>query len=95
MVRIMAEEVKINKAQRVLRGEVLSDKMDKTIVVRVERTYIHPKFKKVMRTFKNYKVHDEVEKANVGDVVEISQGRPVSKTKYMYLDKIISNNSSK
>lgn len=75
--------------KHILTGEVISDKMDKTIVVKVERTYTHPRFKKVMRTAKKYKVHDEAEAAKVGDVVEIYEGRPMSKTKYMYLARII------
>ena len=77
------------KQRRLLTGKVVSDKMDKTLVVRVERTYIHPRLQKVMRTTKKYKVHDEAEAAGMGDVVEIYQGRPVSKTKYMYLARVI------
>lgn len=76
-------------APRMLTGEVISDKMDKTVVVRVVRSYIHPRLKKVMRVSKKYKVHDEAESATVGDVVEIREGRPLSKTKYMYLARII------
>ncbi len=82
-----------SKVQRILTGSVISDKMDKTIVVRVERSYIHPRLKKVMRTAKKYKVHDETESASVGDVVEIYEGRPLSKTKYMYLARIIKAHS--
>jgi small subunit ribosomal protein S17 len=78
-----------NTEKRLLIGEVVSDKMDKTIVVKVERTYIHPRLKKVMRTAKKYKVHDEQEQAQVGDQVAIYEGRPVSKTKYMYLANIV------
>ena len=76
-------------APRMLTGEVISDKMDKTVVVRVVRSYIHPRLKKVMRVSKKYKVHDESESATVGDVVEIREGRPLSKTKYMYLARIL------
>jgi len=74
---------------RKLTGEVVSDKMDKTIVVRVERSYIHPLLKKVMRTSKKYKVHDDSQSASQGDIVEIYEGRPLSKTKYMYLARIV------
>ena len=63
--------------------------MDKTIVVKTERTYTASRFHKVMRTFKKYKVHDENEQAKVGDIVEFYEGRPVSKTKYMYLARSI------
>ncbi|MBA3954548.1 30S ribosomal protein S17 [Candidatus Dependentiae bacterium] len=75
--------------KRVLTGEVISDKMDKTIVVKVERTYTHPRLQKVMRIAKKYKVHDESETAHAGDLVEIYEGRPMSKTKYMYLARVV------
>jgi small subunit ribosomal protein S17 len=77
------------KAQRVLVGKVVSDKMQKTIVVSVQRTYVHQRLKKVMRTSKNYKVHDEHAQARSGDIVKIYAGRPKSKTKYMYLAEIV------
>jgi small subunit ribosomal protein S17 len=70
-------------------GEVISKKMQKTITVRVERTFTDPYSKKVLRRSKKYHVHDEQEQANVGDVVEIYEGRPVSKTKFMYLGRTI------
>ncbi|MCL4361138.1 30S ribosomal protein S17 [Candidatus Dependentiae bacterium] len=79
----------VNKPKRTLVGEVISDKMDKTIVVKVERGFIHPRVKKYLKTYRKYKVHDEDGKANVGDMVEIYEGRPVSKTKFMYLHRII------
>lgn len=70
-------------------GVVVSDKMDKTIVVKYERAFKHDEFTKTMRSIKKYKVHDEDEQAQVGDLVEFYEGRPVSKTKYMYLARII------
>jgi len=79
----------VEKKQRTLVGEVVSDKMEKTIVVKVERTYVHPRLQKVMRSVKKYKVHDADKVAKLGDSVEIYEGRPVSKTKYMYLAKVI------
>lgn len=75
--------------KRLLTGLVISDKMSKTVVVKVERSYIHPMYKKVMRTSKKYKVHDAEERAKVGDVVEIFEGSHKSKTKYMYLHRIV------
>ena len=78
------------KKQLTLKGLVVSDKMQKTIVVEVERTNMHPRLQKVMRTVKKYKVHDENEAASTGDYVEFYQGRPVSKTKYMYLAGVVS-----
>lgn len=83
------------KPKRIFRGQVVSDKMDKTVVVRVERTYIHPLLEKVIRTSKKYKVHDESETAHLGDVVEIYEGRPVSKTKYMYLARVVESSAKK
>ncbi len=77
------------KKKRVMVGEVISDKMDKTVVVKVVRDYRHPLFNKVVKTSKKYKVHDVQEQASIGDTVEFYEGRPVSKTKYMYLSRII------
>ena len=74
--------------KKTLAGIVVSDKMDKTVVVRVTRSYRHPVVGKVMRTSKCYKVHDENEQASIGDHVEIFEGRPKSKTKYMYLASV-------
>lgn len=87
----MAQEL---TKKRMLVGEVISDKMDKTIVVKVERTFIHPLLKKVVKKFKKFKAHDENELANVGDMVEIYEGRPVAKTKYMHLHKVIKHKLS-
>ena len=81
------EEKKIVKKTMI--GTVISDKMDKTVVVKVSRTYIHPYVEKVVRTDKKYKVHDDKEIAQEGDIVEICEGRPVSKTKYMYLVRVV------
>lgn len=88
------KDIKNKKSKHVLIGEVVSDKMDKTVVVKVERTSMHPKLGKVMRSSKNYKVHDEQEQAKVGDRVVIYEGRPVSKTKYMYLEKVLESGSA-
>ena len=74
---------------RTLQGKVVSDAMQKTIVVSVERTYKHPTLGKVMRSSKKYKAHDEQSTARVGDVVEIQETRPLSKTKHMALIRII------
>lgn len=78
-----------DKAGKVMEGVVVSDKMQKSIVVRVVRTYTHPLYNKVVKTNKKYKVHDVAEEARPGDVVEIQEGRPLSKTKYMYLHRIV------
>jgi small subunit ribosomal protein S17 len=75
--------------KNILIGQVVSDKMDKTVVVKVQRTFTHPRFKKIVRSIKKYKVHDEKELAKVGDVIEIFEGKPMSKTKYMYLHRVV------
>ena len=62
-------------------GKVVSDKMDKTLVVAVERKFNHPAFKKVVKTSKKYKVHDERNECNIGDVIQICECRPLSKQK--------------
>ncbi|MBN1549732.1 30S ribosomal protein S17 [Candidatus Babeliales bacterium] len=82
----MAEQT---KKQRLMRGTVVSDKTEKTIVVQIARDYRHPVLGKVIRSVKKYKVHDENEAAQVGDIVDFYEGRPVSKTKYMYLSRVV------
>jgi small subunit ribosomal protein S17 len=77
------------KKVRTMIGAVVSDKMDKTVVVKVERTFIHPTYKKVVTRFKKYKAHDEEQASAIGDVVEIIECRPLSKTKHMMLNRII------
>ena len=67
--------------KRVLQGVVVSDKNDKTVVVKVERRFIHPLFKKTVRRTKNYKAHDEGNVKKVGDEVFIEECRPISKDK--------------
>jgi small subunit ribosomal protein S17 len=63
------------------KGIVVSDKMDKTIVVKVSQLKTHPRYKKRYRVFKKYKVHDPENKFKVGDVVEFVECRPLSKEK--------------
>ena len=67
--------------KRILQGTVVSDKNDKTIVVKVERRFTHPLFKKTVRRSKNYKAHDEANACKVGDRVSIQESRPISKDK--------------
>ncbi len=67
--------------KRVLQGVVVSDKQDKTVVVKVERRFTHPLLKKTVRRTKNYHAHDESNAAKTGDVVLIQEGRPLSKLK--------------
>lgn len=74
----MSNEVKI---RRKFSGVVVSDAMDKTIVVRVERIKVHPKYGKQYKASKKYKVHDEENKYRVDDKVEFVECRPISKDK--------------
>jgi small subunit ribosomal protein S17 len=67
--------------RRILQGTVVSDKADKTIVVRVDRRFMHGLYKKVIRRSKRYAAHDEVNACKVGDVVRIRECRPISKRK--------------
>jgi small subunit ribosomal protein S17 len=67
--------------KRVLQGVVVSDKQDKTIVVKVERRFTHPVLKKTVRRTKNYHAHDEANAAKSGDMVSIVESRPHSKLK--------------
>jgi small subunit ribosomal protein S17 len=67
--------------RRVMNGVVVSDKQDKTIVVRVERRVMHPLYKKFISRSKKYAVHDETNKHKVGDLVLIRECRPISKNK--------------
>jgi small subunit ribosomal protein S17 len=67
--------------KRVLQGTVVSDKNDKTVVVRVDRAFTHPLLKKTVRRSKKYHAHDEANAAKVGDVVRIEESAPISKTK--------------
>ena len=67
--------------KRVLQGVVVSDKNDKTIVVKVERRFTHPLLKKTVRRTKNYHAHDEGNAHKGGDIVWIEEGRPMSKLK--------------
>lgn len=74
-------EKQIKKSKKVLKGVVVSDKMDKTVVVKVTRFVEHKKYGKRIKKTKNYKAHDELNVKKVGDVVEIEETRPISKDK--------------
>lgn len=69
-------------------GKVVSDKMDKTIVVAVETVKRHPLYKKTMKVTKKYKAHDENNEAKIGDIVLIMETRPLSKDKNWRLVKV-------
>ncbi len=75
--------------RRRLTGVVAKDKMDKTVVVEVTRTTIHPLYRKVMRVASRYMAHDEQNLARVGDEVAIVESRPVSKRKRWTLETVL------
>jgi len=84
----MESEKNIKKYRKFI-GEVVSDKMQKTIIVRIDRTKIHPKYHKRYAVGKRYKVHDEENKAKIGNIVEFAECRPLSKDKRWRLVRII------
>ena len=86
-----AAPVRGHKKERV--GEVLSSKMTKTIVVRVQRRFPHPEFKKVITQYNKFYAHDEKSEARPGDRVRIQECRPLSKTKRWRLVEVVDRNT--
>ena len=80
--------------KKTMAGVVVSNKMDKTVVVKVERRFSHPVFKKVVKTTKKYKVHDEKNECLEGDFIRFQETRPLSKEKRWRLLGIISRDKS-
>ena len=74
-------------------GEVISNTMAKTIIVRVERRFPHPKYKKVITGYKKFYAHDEKNEAKIGDRVRIEETRPLSKTKRWRLVAVLERSS--
>ena len=70
-------------------GRVVSDKMDKTVVVEVERLRRHPLYKKTMRVKRRFKAHDAANACQVGDMVRIKESRPLSREKRWIVEKIL------
>lgn len=77
--------------KRTVRGLVISAKQDKTVVVRVERLVLHPRYKKYIRKFTKYYAHDEENQAQEGDMIEIAQTRPLSKLKRWRLTEVVTS----
>jgi small subunit ribosomal protein S17 len=75
--------------KKVYSGKVVSDKMDKTVVVAVTRTFQHPLYKKTVRKITKFKAHDEENKCKAGDKVQIVESRPLSKDKRWAVIKIM------
>ena len=84
---LQSKQKRLNRKTRI--GMVISDKMDKTITVRVDMTAMHPVYDKLVRTSTKFKAHDEKDVAGMGDTVKIEETRPLSKTKRWRLVEII------
>lgn len=88
----MSEEIQSVSSDKLTRtevGRVMSNKMEQTATVQVERKIKHPIYGKYMRRSKKYHVHDEKNELNIGDMVQIKECRPLSKTKSWTLDKVL------
>lgn len=75
--------------KRTLEGVVVSNKGDKTIVVQVERKYLHPRYRKTIRTHKKYMAHDAENICNIGDTVLIQEAAPISRRKCWVMQSVI------
>jgi small subunit ribosomal protein S17 len=86
----MNEQVKETEtSKRTLVGEVVSDKMDKSVTVLIKRQMKHPLYGKIIERSKKYHAHDESNQVKAGDVVEIQEGRPISKTKSWTVTRVV------
>ena len=86
----MSDEQTTERGRRKLRtGVVVSDKMDKTVLVRIDRTVTHPLYKKTVRRSSKFAAHDEQNDAHVGDTVRVMETRPVSKSKRWRVVEIV------
>lgn len=82
-------ENKVEKSARTLTGTVVSDKMNKTVTVLVERKVKHPLYGKIIRLSKKYHAHDENNEYHTGDIVTIMECRPISRTKTWNVSQIV------
>ncbi len=89
----ISEKAMSEKVLRIQTGSVVSDKMDKSAVVMIERKVKHPIYGKFMKKSTKLHIHDEDNECGVGDVVQISECRPISKTKSWTLVKIVTKAS--
>ena len=90
----MSNDLAINKVVRTLSGRVVSDKMDKTVTVLVERKVKHPLIGKVIRRSNKFHAHDETNECKEGDLVVIEETRPLSKSKTWKVSKVIAKSTS-
>jgi small subunit ribosomal protein S17 len=79
----------MRELRKALEGTVVSDKMDKTVVVTIARTTRHPLYGKIIKVNKKYKAHDEDNAAKIGDTVRIRECRPISKEKKFFVEEIL------
>ena len=84
----MTETTKV-ALKRTLVGKVVSDKMDKTVTVLIERHVKHPLYGKIIMRSNKYHAHDETNQVKAGDTVEIQEGRPISKTKAWTVTRVV------
>ena len=75
--------------KKMLQGRVVSDGADKTVTVNIERRFAHPLYEKVVTTSKKYLAHDEANECTVGDLVEITSCRPISKRKRFAVTRVV------
>jgi small subunit ribosomal protein S17 len=85
----MAAETIKTAGKKVFQGRVVSDKMEKTIVIQVDGRMVHPLYKKYVRFSKKLKAHDEKNEAHIGDTVRVVESRPISKDKRWRLFEIV------
>ena len=87
----MSETAAGKKVRKQVQGEVISNKMQKTIVVKVTRRVTHPRYKKIIKVSKRFYAHDEKSEAQIGDKVRIAEIRPLSRLKRWELLEVIKN----
>lgn len=86
----MTDNIQTERGRRqVLAGTVVSDKMDKTVTIKVERTVMHPLYKRFMKKSQKYVAHDETNECNIGDRVVITACRPLSRRKRWRVTEIV------
>ena len=88
----MNEQIKRSNRRKSVQGTVVSDKMDKTRVVKVSWITKHSKYKKVIRAASKFKAHDEKNESKMGDIVRIMETRPLSKDKRWIIREIVKSN---
>jgi small subunit ribosomal protein S17 len=84
-----AEQKEVKRVQKVLQGRVVSDKMQKTVVVEIQQRKLHRLYKKYLQRTKRIKVHDEKNESHIGDTVRVVDSRPLSKDKRWRLLEIV------